>query len=304
MSGGIARARAAFLAMALLAPAAAHAQAGNRLAPLLFQEPVNLELGYTRDDNVNRGRESELRMSDGIFVLNASHGRAWPLGTTRRLEVTGLLGGEKFARHHGLSRISAGAEAVLQYRASGAFDATTIGLVGRATYEQFKSRLRDGPRYFLGLSAQRAVTDRIDVFAEIGASLRHGQSEVFNGRDYAAKLNLSYALRAGYGTLYLTGEYRGGDSVSTGGPSLVNVDLAEVLVPDDAFPGRELFAYQLDVRTVLGTLGWNYPLGPRAAIDLSWRGVRSTPTGRPGFDESGPLRYVDNQYSIAYLRRF
>lgn len=304
MHGGIARARAAFLAMAMLAPAAAHAQTGNRLAPLLFQEPVNLEFGYTRDDNVNRGRESELRMSDGIFALNASHGRIWPLGPTWRLEVTGLLGGEKFARHHGLSRISAGAEAVLQYRASGAFDATTIGLVGRATYEQFKSRLRDGPRYFLGLSAQRAVTDRIEGFAEIGASLRHGQSDVFNGRDYGVKLNLSYALRAGYGTLYLTGAYRKGDSVSTGGASLVNVNLAEVLVPDDAFPGRVLFAYKLDARTVLGTLGWNYPLGPRAAIDLSWRRIRSTPTGRPGFDGAGPLRYVDNQYSIVYLRRF
>lgn len=302
MRGGTAR--AAFLALALLVPAAAHAQEGRRLEPLLFQEPVNLELGYTRDDNVNRGRESELRMSDGIFVLNASHGRVWHLGPTRRLEVTGLLGGEKFARHRGLSRISAGAEALLQYRASGAFDAITIGLVGRATYEQFDSRLRDGPRYFLGLNAQRAVTDRIDGFAEIGASLRHGQSQVFNGRDYGMKLNLSYALRAGYGTLYLAGEYRKGDSVSTGGPSLVNVDLAEVLVPDDAFRGQELFAYKLEARTVLGTLGWNYPLGPRAAIDFSWRSIRSTPTGRPGFDWSGPLRYADNQYSIIYLTRF
>ena len=63
-------------------------------------------------------------------------------------------------------------------------------------------------------------------------------------------------------------------------------------------------AYRLDGHNVLGTLGFNYPLGPRDAIDFSWRRVQSTPSVRPDFDFTGRLRYIDNQYSIVYLLRF
>jgi hypothetical protein len=65
-----------------------------------------------------------------------------------------------------------------------------------------------------------------------------------------------------------------------------------------------LFAYRFDARTVIGTLGVNYPLGARDSVDLSWRRVESTPTRRPSFDFTGPLQYIDNQYSLVYLMRF
>ena len=106
------------------------------------------------------------------------------------------------------------------------------------------------------------------------------------------------------GIVYLTGEYRKGDTVSSGFASLVNVGLAEVFVPDDAFEDLGLIAYRFDARSVFGTLGWNLPLGPRDSLDFSWRRIQSTPTRRPDFDFSGSLRYIDNQYSIVYLMRF
>ena len=83
-----------------------------------------------------------------------------------------------------------------------------------------------------------------------------------------------------------------------------NVSLAQVFVLDDAFPGKQLYAYRYDARTWVGTVGYNLPLGPRASIDISWRRTQATPIDRPDFDVQGSLRYVDNQYSLFLLKAF
>ncbi|HUP29881.1 MAG TPA: putative Ig domain-containing protein, partial [Usitatibacter sp.] len=273
--------------------------------PKMFKDPIGVEFGYSFDDNVTRGRWAGEKLADRSYALSLGEPIPIKLGNLAnlRLMVTPSVTGEKFQRYAGLGRFSAGVQAELQYRASGAFDATTFSLVGRANYDQFESDHRTGPRYFAGINARRSLTDRIDVFAEVGANARNGRSEVFTLRDYSAKLNLDYSLGK-RGVLYLAGEYRRGDTVSTGAASLVNIGLSEVFVPDDAFDGRAFFAYRFDARTVLGTIGWNYPLGPRDSLDFSWRRVQATPTHRPSFDGGGPLRYIDNQYSIVYLMRF
>jgi uncharacterized protein YhjY with autotransporter beta-barrel domain len=271
--------------------------------PLTFRFPINVDFSYTYDDNVNRARESAEKRWDNLFGMSANVSRNWPLTTNLRVQTTALASGEKFDRHNGLGRFSGGAQAELQYRASGAFDATMYSLVGRALYEQYESYYRTGPRYFLGFNARRALTDRIELFGELGANLRRGNSEVFNWKDYAAKLNIDYALGR-KGTLYLSGEYRRGDTVSTGRPSLANVGVAEVFVVDDAYEGLGFISYRFDASTVIGTLGVNWPLGGRDSIDLSWRYVQATPRKSPTFDFSGPKSYIDNQYSLVYLMRF
>ena len=118
------------------------------------------------------------------------------------------------------------------------------------------------------------------------------------------KFALAYYSLGRAGVVYLTGEYRRGDTVSTGHPSLVNVGLAEVFAPDDAFDGADLVAYRFEARTLLGTVGYNYPLGGRDSLDFSLRRVQATPLARPSFDFSGSMRYIENQYSIVYLMRF
>ena len=276
---------------------------GWRWEPTMSRFPITVDAGFAWDDNVTRGREAGDKLSDRIYSLGVSQTLPIPLGSNTRLQVTALASGEKFDRHAGLGRFSAGGQGEVQYRTSGAFDAITFGFVGRAMYEQFESRLRTGPRYFVGVNARRSLTDRIDLFAEAGMNRRNGRSEVFSWSDVSAKVNLDYTLGR-MGVLYLAGEYRRGDTVSTGHPSLVNVGVAEVFAPDDAFDGADLVAYRFDARTLLGTVGWNYPLGARDSIDFSWRRIEATPRARPSFDFSGSLRYIDNQYSIVYLMRF
>ena len=166
----------------------------------------------------------------------------------------------------------------------------------------YDSHLRDGSHYSAGISARGALTDKIDLFGELAWNQRRAQSEVWDLTDYSALLNLDYSL--GSGTLYVTGQYLRGDVVSDGFATLVNVSLAQVFVLDDAFPGKQLFAYRSDARTWVSTVGYNLPLGNGTSIDISWRRVQSTPTAHLDFPVQGSLRYVDNQYTFVLLKLF
>jgi hypothetical protein len=264
---------------------------------------VQIDLGYTYDDNVTLGRAADEILTDQLLSLNFSAGSAFRIDDNLRLVVIGLLSGEKYVTYNGLSNLLGGLDAELQYRRSGAFDAITFAAFARGWLNNYVSHLRDGSQFSVGVSAQGAVTDRIGVYTELARNQRHAQSDVWDLTDYSARLNLDYSLDRS-GTLYLNGEYRRGDTVSDGHATLVNVSLAQVFVLDDAFPGKRLFAYRSDARTWISTVGYNLPLGQRASIDISWRRVQSTPTAQLGFEVQGSLRYVDNQYSIVLLKLF
>ena len=273
-----------------------------RFTSSALARPISVDFGASYDDNVSRGRLEDEKRSDSLFSLGIGQEYVYPVGTNFRLVATPLVTGEKFRRWAGLGRFSGGLQAEMQYRSSGAFDATTLGLKGSAIYDQYESSLRTGGRYFLGVNARRALTDKIDLFAEAGANRRDGKSEVFQLRDWVAKANIDYSLGRN-GVVYASGEYRKGDTFASGLPSLTNAAIADVFVIDDAFE-NQLVAYRLEARTVLGTIGYNRPLGPRDSLDFSYRRVQTDPSHKPSFDAGGPLKYIDNQYSIVYLLRF
>jgi hypothetical protein len=272
-------------------------------APQRILDRVQLDFGYTYDDNVTRGRAADEILWDQLLGLNVSTGGWLRINDNTRLVVTGLLNGEKFKNYNGLSNLSGGLQAELQYRQSGAFDTLTFAAFARGWLDNYVSHLRDGSHFALGVSAQGALTDRIGIYGEFAWNQRHAQSEVWDLKYSSARLNLDYSPGAG-GTLYVNGEYRHGDSVSDGHPTLVNVSLAQVFVLDDAFPDKQLYAYRYEARTWVATVGYNVPLGQRASLDFSWRRSQGTPTTRPDFDVQGSLRYVDNQYSVFLLKVF
>jgi len=292
---------AALLNLAIPTASTAQATAGD--SPWSILNRAQIDLGYTYDDNVTRGRVANEILSDQLLGLNLSAGGAVRINDNTRVVVTGMLNGEKFNNYNGLSNLSGGLQAELQYRQSAAFDAVTFGAFARGWLDNYASHLRDGSHFALGVNAQGALTDRIGVYGELAWNRRHAQSEVWDLSYYSARLNLDYSLGRG-GTVYLAGEYRRGDSVSDGRPTLVNVRLAQVFVLDDAFPGKQLYAYRYDARTWISTVGYNLPLNPRASIDISWRRAQGTPTGQLDFDVQGSLRYVDNQYSVFLLMVF
>ena len=268
-----------------------------------FLDRVQIDFGYTYDDNVTRARDGDEILADQLLGFTASTGGIVRINDNTRGVVTGVLSGEKFKTWNGLSNLSGGLQAELQYRPSADFDAVTFGAFARGWLDNYESHLRDGGHIALGVDAQGALTDRIGVYGELAWNRRYAQSEVWDLNYYSARLNLDYSLGRS-GTLYLNGEYRRGDTVSDGRATLVNVSLAQVFVLDDAFPGKQLFAYRFDARTWVGTVGYNLPLGARASIDISWRRAQGTPTEQLDFDVQGSLRYVDNQYSLFLLTVF
>ena len=281
----------------------------------LFSDPVRVEAGYTWDTNLTRARDAGDLRSDGIYGLQASKATIFPVSSNTRLIVSGNLSGDKLHTYSGLDRLAGGLNGEFQYRTSGAFDATTFGAFARASLEQYHAPLRSGYRSSFGVNLRRALTDRIDLFGALASNARHARNVVFDARDYSARFNLDYSLGRS-GALYLGGEYRRGDVVSTGRRTAENLSIAKSFVQDDAFGDSQLFAYRVEARTVLWTLGYNLPLGQRDSIDFSWRRAQATPTAHPdplaaaAYGAAGVLgpsasgRYTAQQYSISYLMRF
>lgn len=266
-------------------------------------EKIQFDAGFMFDSNVPRAKEESDKRADRAYSVNVGKGFVFKLEEREnwRANVTVTLGGEKFQNFDGLSRRMAGIDANIEYKGSADFDAITYALFGRTSIERYRSSLRDGYRYTVGLSARRSLTDRIDVFAAIAHNERVGDSAVFSNRDNSARINFDYSL-SDRETLYATGEYRRGQTFSSGRASLDNLDVAEVFVLDDAYPGSQFFAYRFDANTIISTVGYNLGFGPRHSLDLSWRRAKSTPRMQSGV--SGTSSYTADQYSIVYLIRF
>ena len=265
--------------------------------------PVRVEAGYTWDSNVNRARDAGDKLADRVYSLGVGSNTAVSLGETSRLLVAGFANGDKFGRYPGLDRLSGGGQGELQYRASGDFDAPIFGLFGRLSFDEHAGQLRSGHRYSIGVTVRQSLTDRIDVFGALAGNVRDAESAVFDTKDYSARFNLDYSLGRS-GALYLAGEYRRGDAVSTIPQSAGFAAVSKVFVQDDAYGSNPLFAYRFEAKTVLWTLGYNLPLGPRDSLDFSGRRAQSTPTVQPTGIYAGAPRYTANQFSLAYLMRF
>ena len=273
-------------------------------AAISATKPVDIQVdaGIMFDSNVTRAKLSGEKLSDRVYSANASKSRIFPINENMRAILTGSIGGEKFDNYYRLSHATAGLQGEFVYRPSAEFDAPTFAAFAQTSAEYYQSTLRNGYRYTVGVSVRKPITDRIELLGALAHSERYSKSSVFNSRYNSARFNADYMLSPTE-TIYLSGEYRRGQIVSTGLPSLENIEIADVFVQDDAYPGGQFFSYRFDGRTVLSTLGYNVGLGPRHSLDLSWRRAQSTPGFRPEFATS-PKSYIADQYSIVYLIRF
>ncbi|MFM6992855.1 MAG: autotransporter domain-containing protein [Rhodoferax sp.] len=263
---------------------------------------VQVDASYLFDDNVTRAKAGADQLADRIYNVNASISKNYSLSENSRFMLTGTLSGNRFETYNGLSNISAGVEAEWQYRESSEFDAPTWAVFGRLSGERYQSWLRNSYRTSIGGSVRQSVTDRITLFGALSRNGRVANSDVFSTQETALRLNVDYQLSE-RATLYLNGEFRYGDIVSTGRPSLENISIAKVFTQDDAYQGGVFSSYKFEGRTNLFTLGYNLAFGPRDSLDISWRRVASTPGLRPAFVTS-PDSYIANQVSVTYLVRF
>ncbi|HEY5801061.1 MAG TPA: hypothetical protein VIT92_12625, partial [Burkholderiaceae bacterium] len=167
----------------------------------------------------------------------------------------------------------------------------------------YRSTLRDGARYSAGVSVLKPISDNLHVYGALAHNVRHADSAVFSGAEHSARVELVYG-RGFHGNAYASAEYRQGDTVSSGRPSLAALDISHVASVDDAFAGYT--AYRYDGRSALYTLGYTLPFGPRNALDLNWRHVRTRADRGAQFSafSAQAPRYVTDQVTLAYLTSF
>jgi hypothetical protein len=275
-----------------------------RLSSVAFTEPLDVLVmaGYQFDDNITRSKNAADILSDSSYNVNVGLPFVYLPNLNTRTLLTFSLDGERFRTYEKLSRLSADVKGELQYRSSAEFASPTFSIFAQGFADQYESHIRDGFRYTAGVSMLQPITDRITLFGALSHNERFAHSAVFDTHDNSGRLNLDYALTPA-STLYLTGEYRRGDAVSTSSPSLENIDVSTVFTTDDAFPGRNFSVYRFKAKTILSTIGYNLGVGPRDSLDIAWRRIETTPNLRPSFATS-PKSYVANQYSISYLMRF
>lgn len=263
---------------------------------------VRLDAAYTYDDNVSRSELSSDKERDSIYSLRLNKNFTFNTSEHTRIVLGGFLGGERFDRFRGLENISAGLQGEFQYRPSGAFSAPTYGVLVKSSIEEYQSRLRDSNRYAAGITFRKPWSEKLNIFSSVTYNVRQSNSEVFDTQDTSARVNFDYMITK-KSSVYLAGEYRFGDTLSAGSPSIKNADMADVLESDDVFTDKQLTQYRFKGKTYMGTLGLNVPLGPRDAIDLSWRYIQSTPDDIPSYVDTD-VKYKVNQFSLVYLVRF
>lgn len=262
---------------------------------------VRLTADYTWDDNVNRGTEDD-RLSDQFASARIGLSLPLNLSARTRLMLSASGGGELFDKYDGLDRTFAELQGELQYRGSGKFGAPIYGLFFRTAQDWYDTTLRDGYRASIGVSLRKPATDRIFLFGALGYNRRDGKSEVFDNEEWFVRGTLDYSLSA-RNTLYVGLEYRYGDSVSSGPPSLGALNIADAVVADDVFPDR--FAYKAKAHTGILTLGYNFAFAGRHALDFSYRGIYARAEDQPPSNVSeDDLYYYDNQFTASYLFRF
>lgn len=288
--------------LALLLAAPVSAQDYGATAP---EKPagLNFDVGVMFDDNVTRSFGAGQKLSDSVFTLNGNKSQIVPLGDNTRMVVTGFVGAERYRKYIGLSRVFAGVQGQYQYRPSADFDSPIYALLARVSGDGYETAQRDGTRYSLALTYRKPLTDRIELFAALTRNQRHTASQVFSTRETSIRANLDYAWSSKV-TLFLTGEYRRGDVVSTGLPTLANVDVATAITRDNAFSDTARFAYRTNAETGLATFGLNYAIDEKHALDFSMRRVKSTPFIQPNYNGAEHVSYSVTQFSLAYLFSF
>ena len=177
--------------------------------------------------------EREERLADQFFSLNATKSILFPIDATSRLPARWRLGGDltrSSPSSDGSSPNSCPHSGIenrpIFHRRHSTCSAASPPITSDCRSEA-ATGTRSAYRY-----CSRSRTGSISRLTR--AKLAQREQQGIRARDTSIQLSVDYSFGS-RGTLYLSGEYRRGDVVSTGPESLVNLDIANVFVADDAY---------------------------------------------------------------------
>lgn len=245
------------------------------------------DLGVGHDDNVGNASQSSDVAGDTFVSAGLNLDVNWKPTLFTSLLLRSSLRGDGFDDADGLSNGKLVEMIRVSHRPAGGFYAPTLAAWVSAGLWEFDSAMRDGVEYRGGVYVSEPITTTISM--RLGASVneRASDSKVFDLSTWAATLDLDWQVLPRL-TVYTGYQFSDGDIVSTGSSAPKSSHIpgggggSSAADPDDAIEG--LFAYRVDAKTHVATLGFNVPLSARLAVDVQLKRADSETDGGTGYD--------------------
>jgi opacity protein-like surface antigen len=230
---------------------------------------ADLETGFHFDDNLPRAELSSDRKSDGALLLAGRGGKSFHPAEAGILSFSASLRSRAFARFDDLSSLALGGRASYRHKLGLGASAPWFSLAVGGAWEGFWGDVRDAAIFDASGEAGIRLWERWDLRAGLRHERRFGMhSEVFDQTGTTVSAQVGYDLNE-WILLFLGGEFRRGDVVSSALPNPRVLEAASARIPDTAF-GPGVVAYRLDARTYTAIVGTNLAVTDRCSLDVSY----------------------------------
>jgi hypothetical protein len=249
------------------------------------EHPVNLhysaELSSGYDSNLGNAAEGA-GVAHSPFAGAGAHA-TWQrdLGLYTTLVARGSLQAEHYADAAGLDNGKVTGLVRLLHRPGGGFFTPTLAAWLSAAYWDFGSAIRDSDEFRAGVWASENLTTRLRGRLALAAVRREARTVVYDVDGLSAALDLDWRAAAP-ATLYAGYQIYDGDLVSSARRGAAPMGWsARAVEADDAFGGganylgapRGLYAYRVEGRAGIATLGLNLSMSQRWAVDLQGQAI-------------------------------
>ena len=240
------------------------------------------ELSYSHDTNINNADFSRDRLEDDILIAGVTASLPVPLTQRSGLLLSANTEYHYFTQWEDISEWSLGGKLTYRYKPGMAFNAMWYEfMAGGSLLLHQDSSLRDGGQVYVDLGLGKSLTDRIQLRGGYHFNVRRAWDSVaYDTETHRVYANVDWKLVSRI-NLYGNLGWQYGDVVSSvvitpggiygGGPLSIQTE------PDSALSDgvQQRGAYNINARTAIGTLGLNYAITQKLALDASARYARS-----------------------------
>ncbi len=234
---------------------------------------LNFDLTFTSDDNLNLSPDENLAIDDSSTTASASIGLSEKLSNTSLLNLDLTASLNRFQDTDGLDNNEFKLSAAYLYKPGGRFNSPVYIFSTDVILSDSKTDIRDQSIFKVGATVSAKITTTLSARTGISSTTAESDSQVFDTKSSRFFINADLSLSSSVAT-YLTYSFISGDSVSTlalsnpTAETLKVINQAKVIEWDPTF-GAGQIAYQLDTETSVISLGFNYTIARKQAIDIS-----------------------------------
>lgn len=261
-----------------LASVAGALLAGALFAPVASAAPPKLRfngsVGMGYDSNIGAAQNNDEKVDSAFYSALMAADYILPLADRFSFTFRGQLQGDAYDKFDDLSNGRALGLVRAAWKPGSAFLTPVLSAWASAARLEYGSEIRTGNEFRGGVFVTQQITTLVSAKAEIKGFHRQAKGRVFDTSGQGAGLALNWMItpvistQAGF-------EYWTGDATSSASPNAKIARAADEIEPDDAFGGLDAnqFAYRLDARTRIASLGANWRIAKDWALDAQLQSV-------------------------------